>query len=160
MAVTHESVCAIISNDDWGFKTQTMLSPADMRKYVFPWHEKITEVGHTNGRPMILHSCGYAEEIMEDIINGMKFDGKHSFEDTIMPIEDAYERYKGRIALLGGIDLNFVCTAEPEEIAKRSRAMLERSEDMGCYALGTGNSVPYYVPHEKYFAMIDTVRCG
>jgi len=159
-AVTHDCVCALISNDDWGFKTQPMLSPADMRKYVFPWHKKIVATGHAHNKPVILHSCGQAEEIMEDIIEDMKFDAKHSFEDNIMPIEEAYEKYKGRIALLGGIDVGFVCTATPQEIAARSKAMIERAAKDGGYALGTGNSVPEYVPHENYFAMIDVVRKG
>ncbi|MCL2287085.1 MAG: hypothetical protein FWC32_12080 [Firmicutes bacterium] len=159
-AASHDAVCALISNDDWGFKTQPMLSPADMRKYVFPWHKKIVEAGHAHNKPVILHSCGQAEEIMEDIIEDMKFDAKHSFEDNIMPIEECYEKYKGRIALLGGIDVGFVCTAAPEEISARSAAMIKRAEKDGGYALGTGNSVPEYVPHEGYFAMIDVVRKG
>jgi ABC-type oligopeptide transport system ATPase subunit len=33
----YPSVGALISNDDWGFKTQTMLPPADMRRYIIPW---------------------------------------------------------------------------------------------------------------------------
>jgi uroporphyrinogen decarboxylase len=159
-AVTHHAVCALISNDDWGFKTQPMLSPADMRKYVFPWHKKIAAAGHAHNKPVILHSCGQLEEVMEDVIEDMKFDAKHSFEDTIMPIEEAYEKYKGRIALLGGIDVGFVCTAAPEEISARSAAMLKRAEKDGGYALGTGNSVPEYVPHKNYFAMVDVVRKG
>jgi len=159
-AVTHDAVGALMSNDDWGFKTQPMLSPADMRKYVFPWHKKIVAAGHAHGKPVILHSCGQLEEVMEDIIEDMKFDAKHSFEDTIMPIEEAYEKYKGRIALLGGIDVGFVCTATPEEIAARSAAMIKRAEKDGGYALGTGNSVPEYVPHSGYFAMVDVVRKG
>ena len=155
-----DSVCAIISNDDWGFKTQTMLSPKQMREYNFPWHKKIVEVGHKYNKPAILHSCGMLEEVMDDIIDDIKFDGKHSFEDVIMPIEDAYERYKGRVALLGGIDVGFVCTATKEDISTRSKAMLERAQTTGGYALGTGNSVPYYVPAEGYLAMIDVVRKG
>jgi len=158
--VNHPALCAIISNDDWGFKTQPMLSPADMRKYVFPWHKKIVAVAHAAGKPAILHSCGNADEIMDDIINDMRFDAKHSFEDTIEPIEEAYEKYKGKIALLGGIDVGFVCTATPDEIAARSRAMIERAAKTGGYALGTGNSVPEYVPHDGYFAMVDVVRKG
>lgn len=157
LCVGRDEVCALISNDDWGFKTQTMLSPADMRTYVFPWHKKIVELGHKHHKPVILHSCGYADEVMDDIIDDMRYDAKHSFEDIIQPIEDAYEQYKGRIALLGGLDLHFVCTAEPAAIAARAQAMLERAE-AGGYALGTGNSVPEYVPVEKYLAMIDVVR--
>ena len=160
MAAAKESVMAMVGNDDWGFKTQTMLSPEDMRKYVFPWYKKIVDAAHKHGKPVILHSCGYAGEIIDDIIDSIGFDGKHSYEDTIQPIEEAYEQYKGRVALLGGIDVGFVCTATPEEVAKRSRGMIERSASAGCYALGTGNSVPEYVPKENYYAMIDVVRKG
>ena len=154
----HESTCAIISNDDWGFKTQTMLSPAHMREYVFPWHKKIVEVGHKQNKPVILHSCGFHADIMEDIIEDMGFDAKHSYEDTIQTVEDAYEQYKGRIAILGGIDVDFIFTRTPAEVAERSRRMIERSEKIGGYALGTGNSVPEFVPKENYYAMIDVVR--
>jgi len=160
LAASHDSVCAIISNDDWGFKTQTMLSTAHMREYVFPWHKKIVEAGHKNGKPVLLHSCGYLVDVMEDIIENMRYDGKHSYEDAIQSVEEAYEQYKGRIAILGGMDVHFVCTETPEAIAARAKAMLERTAKIGGYALGTGNSVPDYVPKENYYAMIDVVRGG
>ncbi len=152
LAVRYDTVGACISNDDWGFKTQTMLSIADMRKYVFPWHARIVEAIHAGGKPAILHSCGNLEAVMEDIISQMRYDGKHSFEDVIEPIEAAYDRWGGRIALLGGIDVDFICRATPAEIHARSRAMLARGTRG--YALGTGNSVPAYIDDDKYFAMI------
>ena len=154
IASAFDSVGALISNDDWGFKTQTMLAPSDMRKYVFPWHKKIVEAIHASGKPAILHSCGNFNIVMEDTIVDMKFDGKHSYEDGILPVEDSYERWGGRIAILGGIDLDFICRSTPEQIHARSLAMLERASTRGGYALGTGNSVPEYVPDENYFAMI------
>lgn len=153
-AARHDSVGACISNDDWGFKTQTMLSVADMRRYVFPWHQRIVETIHAAGKPAILHSCGQASEIMEDIVGTMRYDGKHSYEDVIQPVEDAYDRWGGRIAILGGIDLDFVIRAPADEVYRRSRAMLERAASRGSYALGTGNSVPEYVDDAKYFAMV------
>lgn len=149
----HDTVGACISNDDWGFKTQTMLSVADMRKYVFPWHVKIVEAIHAAGKPAILHSCGEAREIMDDIITVMKFDGKHSYEDTIMPVEEAYDRWGGRIAILGGIDVDFIIRSPAEAVVARARGMLERAAGRGGYALGTGNSVPEYIDDEKYFAL-------
>ncbi len=33
-----------------------------------------------------------------------------------MPVEEAYDRYHSRIAILGGIDLDFVCRSTPEQI--------------------------------------------
>jgi len=35
--------------------------------------------------------------------------------------------------------------------------MLKRAEKRGGYALGTGNSVPEFVPAENYFAMISAI---
>jgi len=155
--IAHEAVGIQMSNDDWGFKTQTMLSTAQMREYVFPWHKKIVEVGHRHNKPVVLHSCGNLAPVYDDIINDMQFDAKHSFEDTIEPVEAAYDRYGKQITILGGIDVDFLCRAEPEEIYKRSAAMLERTRCVG-YALGSGNSIPYYVPNENYYAMIAAVH--
>jgi len=105
----------------------------------------------------ILYSYGNLEAVMDDIIDDMGFDAKHSFEDKICPVEEAYERWGDRISILGGIDVDYVCRSTPGEIRQRSRVMLQRSAARGGYALGTGNSVPEYVPDENYFAMISVV---
>lgn len=152
--LSYDTVGACISNDDWGFKTQTMFSPRDMRKFVFPWHRRIVETIHSAGKPAILHSCGHFSRIIEDVISDLDYDGRHSYEDAILPVEEFYDRYHGRIAILGGIDVDFICQASPEEIYTRSKAMLDRASSSGGYALGTGNSVPDYVPDDHYFAMI------
>lgn len=157
IAVRHPAVGACISNDDWGFKTQTLFSPTGMRRYVFPWHKRIVQAIHAGGKLAILHSCGHFERIISDVIEDMGYDARHSFEDAIMPVEESYERYGSRIAHLGGIDLDFVCRKPPQEVTRRSKAMLERSQQHGGYALGTGNSVPDYVPDSGYFAMLQAL---
>ncbi len=144
---------ALMVNDDWGFKTQTMLRPADMRRHVIPWHKRIVEAIHAAGKPALLHCCGNLEAVMEDIIEEIGYDAKHSWEDAIIPVEEAYERWGGRIAILGGIDVDFLCRSEPDAIRRRCRAMLGRADKRGGYALGSGNSVPDYVPDESYLAM-------
>jgi uroporphyrinogen decarboxylase len=149
----HPAVGACIDNDDWGYKTQTMLSPRQMRRYVFPWHKRIVSAIHQNGKPVVLHSCGHFERILEDMTD-IGIDARHSYEDNILPVEQAYECYRDRFAIFGGIDVDFVCRATPEQVYERAKAMLERTAERGGYALGTGNSVPDYVPDEGYFAMI------
>lgn len=153
-ALQHDTVGFICSNDDWGFNTQTLLSPQHLREYIFPWHKKIVELAHRSGKPCILHSCGYFNDIIEDIIGDMGYDARHSYEDNIVPVEDAYEKYGGRIAVLGGIDMNFLYWETPENIYRRSCEMLERAQGRGGYALGSGNSIPEYIPYENYMAMI------
>jgi uroporphyrinogen decarboxylase len=149
----HPAVGACIDNDDWGFKTQTMLSPRQMRRYVFPWHKQIVSASHQNGKPVVLHSCGHFERILDDMTD-IGIDARHSYEDNILPVEDAYEKYRHRFAIFGGMDVDFICRATPAQVYERAKAMLERTAERGGYALGTGNSVPDYVPDEGYFAMI------
>ncbi len=155
--IRYEIVGAVFGNDDWGFKNQTMIAPDHLRKFVFPWYQQIVALAHRAGKPAILHSCGRIEAVMEDVIEEMQFDGKHSFEDPILPIEDAYQRYHHRIAILGGIDMDFISRASPEQVYERSKKMVLRSKEFGGYALGTGNSVPQYVPEKNYFSMIRAV---
>jgi uroporphyrinogen decarboxylase len=105
----------------------------------------------------VLHSCGCLDAVIDDVIGTIGHDGKHSYEDAITPVEQAYEQLAGRIAVIGGIDVDFVCRSAPAAVYERSRAMLERAATRGGYALGTGNSVPEYVPEENYFAMLTAV---
>lgn len=154
IAARHDLVGALISSDDWGFNTSTMISPDDLRRFVFPYHKMIVDAIHESGKPAILHSCGYLEEVMDDIIDVMKFDAKHSYEDNIIPVEKFYDMYHDRIAILGGIDVHFICTETPDRIYERTMNMIRKTNGCTGWAIGTGNSVPSYVPDENYFAMI------
>jgi len=153
-----ETIGACIVNDDWGFKNQTMFSPDMLKRWVFPWHKKIVEAIHTAGKPAILHSCGQLKDVMDDVIDDMKYDAKHSFEDQITSVEEAYNLWGDRISILGGIDMDFLARRTPAEIKKRSKAILENGLNRGGYALGSGNSIPDYIPDENYQAMISTVN--
>ncbi len=152
-----EYVGALIVNDDWGFNSQTMLSTENMRKYVVPHHKKIVAEIHKNNKCAIMHSCGNLEKVYDDIIDDISFDAKHSFEDNILPIEKAIDTYSNRITLLGGIDLNFLITSTQEEIFNRSMALIEKTRGKIPYALGSGNSIPSYVPEENYLTMLKAV---
>ena len=88
-----DRVKIVWGSDDMGFKTGTLISPADLREFVLPGHKLMAEMAHAAGRPYLLHSCGKLTEIMDDLIDDVKIDAKHSFEDTIEPVTDANERY-------------------------------------------------------------------
>jgi len=157
LALEHPATDCIMMNDDWAFRNQTFLPPDFMRKYAFPWHKKVVDRAHELGKQAVLHACGNCAEVWKDIIE-IGYDGKHSFEDVINPVEEEYELYHDRIAILGGIDVDFLCRATPDEITKRCHAMLDRTMSRGGYALGSGNSIPSYVPEENFLAMINSVK--
>ncbi len=140
--------------DDLGYKTATMVSPAHLRKYVFPWSKKVVEVVHQAGKPFLLHSCGQLEKVMDDLIDDVKIDAKHSFEDVIMPVTEAKRRWGDRVAILGGIDVDFMCRHSPAEIMEQTKRVMDFCSKGGGYAIGTGNTVANYIPVENYLAML------
>ncbi|MBN1777731.1 MAG: hypothetical protein JW811_06370 [Clostridiales bacterium] len=152
-ALDFDTVGFLCSNDDWGFNTQTFLSPESMRQYVFPWHKRYADLAHEAGRPILLHSCGNLRQVMADVVS-MGFDAKHSFEDGIQPVEEAYEQWHGSLCIAGGIDVDFICRESEDVIMERIRTMMERTGARGGYLVGTGNSVPAYMPQNKYLAMV------
>ena len=155
-AIEIENVGVLWSSDDLGFKTQTLISPCDLRELLLPWHKKFVALAHSRGLPAILHSCGNLEEIMEDLIGDCGYDGKHSFEDVIMPIEEVKDKYGERVSILGGIDVDFLARGTTKEVRDRTRAVLEHCMVGGGYCLGTGNTVANYIPVENYLAMLET----
>jgi len=150
-----DRVKLIWGSDDMGFKTGLLFGPEDMRKFVLSGHKRLAEMAHAAGRPYLLHSCGNLSDIVDDLIDDVKIDAKHSFEDTIEDVRELKRTYGSRIALLGGIDLDFLCRSTEEAIRQRVRQTLDVCQAGGGYCLGTGNSVANYIPLDSYLAMVD-----
>lgn len=145
-------------SDDMGFKTGTLISPADLRQFVLPGHKVMAEMSHAAGKPYLLHACGNLASIIDDLVEDVKIDAKHSFEDTIEDVRVVKHTYGKRIALLGGIDVDFLCRSSEEAVRQRVRDTLEICQEGGGYCLGTGNSVANYIPLNNYLAMLDEGR--
>jgi uroporphyrinogen decarboxylase len=153
-----ERVRVIWGSDDMGFRSGTLISPRDLREFVLPGHGAMSRAAHAAGRPYLLHSCGKLDAIMDDLLDDVQIDGLHSFEDTIRDIRDAKKLWGDRIAVLGGIDMDFLCRASPDDVRQRVRDTLEVCLPGGGYCLGTGNSVANYLPIDNYLAMLDEGR--
>jgi uroporphyrinogen decarboxylase len=140
--------------DDLGFKTSTLVSPRTIRQHVLPQYERIIGLIKGAGKPFLWHSCGRIFPIMDDVI-ALGIDAKHSNEDAIAPFDEWIERYGARIGLLGGIDVDILCQKSPAEVREIvcERGARFRRLARG-YALGSGNSIPDYVPVEGYLAMV------
>lgn len=144
--------------DDLGYRNSTLMEPDTLRNHVFPQYKRIIDMVHAAGKKFLLHSCGCIFEVMDDLID-LGIDAKHSNEDQIAPFSDWIVKYNDRIGLFGGIDVNTLClggydTVYREVIEKGTEYRL-RSKG---YGIGSGNSIPGYVPVEGYMAMIDAVK--
>jgi len=59
------------------------------------------------------------------------------------------------MALLGGLDVDFLCRADAPAVRQRVRNTLDVCQPGGGYCLGTGNTVANYISVDNYPAMLD-----
>lgn len=149
--------CVLRFGDDMGYKISTLLAPDTFRKFVIPAYRPIIDLVHQYQKPFLLHSCGQITSIMPDLIQA-GINAKHSNEDQIAPFEYWVETYGDKIGNFGGLDLDVVCQSDRQTLKEYTLDIIRKTRGHGGIAIGTGNSVPYYVPAEAYRDMIEIVR--
>ncbi|NLF39632.1 hypothetical protein GX586_09320 [bacterium] len=140
--------------DDLGFKASLLTNPRTVREDIIPQYRRLIDAIHAAAKPFLWHSCGCIFEVMEDMI-ALGIDAKHSNEDAIAPFTRWIEMYGARIGLLGGFDMDVLCRTPAGELLEqvKTQGRAYRGGARG-YALGSGNSIPEYVPVENYLAMV------
>jgi uroporphyrinogen decarboxylase len=129
-----------------------------IRNLILPQYKRVIDLIKQAGKPFLWHSCGNVLSIMDDVIT-LGIDAKHSNEDAIAPFDKWISLYGDRIGLLGGIDVDFLCTQDAGEITKTvfEKGKRFRMTAQG-YALGSGNSIPDYVPVDGYLALVEAAN--
>jgi len=158
IVAAHPATGAVFYGEDMGSSVGTLLSPKFLKNYVIPRLKLIADACHKHGKLFLLHSCGQLEDIMEDLIGVVGIDAKHSFQDNIEPVEDYYRKYRDRVSVLGGLDMNLLSSGTTEEVKIRTRQILKACAPGGGFCVGSGNSISNYVKIENYYAMLDETR--
>jgi len=146
-------VFAIWYGDDLGYTEGLLASPKVLRQHLFPWMEELASIAHQAGMPFILHSDGKLWQILDDLV-ALGLDALHPIEPKAMDINEVKRRYGDRLALFGNIDLSYTLTrGTPAEVRAEVRQRIRDLAPGGGYAVGSSNSVTYYVPPENFQAL-------
>ena len=91
--------------EDMGFKNRPFMSPEMYMDLIFPAHKYTMDYAHSNNLPVIVHSCGFVEQLIPGLIEA----GMDCFQ-TIevkagMDVLRLHREYGDKIALMGGIDV-------------------------------------------------------
>ena len=152
-----DRLAVVFPGDDMGFRTSTLISPIALRKYIFPWHKRVAAMAHAHHKPYFLHSCGNLAAVYDDLAD-CGIDAKHSFEEAILPVEQFKQQYGKRMTPLGGLDVDMICRASPDDLRKYARKKIEACFADGYWAMGTGNSLTDYMPVENYMLVLEEAR--
>jgi len=158
MAEFGDIFCVLRFGDDLGYKSNTMLSTQDIRQLIVPAYKPIVDLVHSYNKPFLLHSCGNIFNVMDDLIETVGIDAKHSNEDQIAEFPVWVEKYGDKIGNFGGLDMDKVYNYSKPELREYTLDVIKKSIHHGGFAIGTGNSIPNYIPAENYLNMVEIIR--
>ena len=145
--------------DDLGFRSSTLLNPADIRTHILPQYQRIVKLVHEREKPFLLHSCGKIYDVMDDLIDTVGIDAKHSNEDGIDTFDVWVDRYGDRIGNFGGVEMNILTNGTESEVKKYVQQILAKvGRGHGGIAIGSGNQISSYTKPELFIAMTEAVR--
>ncbi|HID40508.1 MAG TPA: nucleoside 2-deoxyribosyltransferase [Calditrichaeota bacterium] len=152
-----DAVDVLWYSDDIAFSTGLLMSPEVLRQYFFPWLRKIGDLAKAAGKPLIYHTDGKLWDVMDEII-ACGVDALHPIEPKAMDIKEVKARYGDKLCLIGHVDVDLLARGRPEQIRQKVKENIEIAGYNGGYVVGSGNSIPDYVPLENYKAMLEAAR--
>jgi len=152
-----DCVGAVCMPDDLAHSQSLMVSPAVLRKHVFPWHKRIGELVRAKDLPYLLHSDGNYAAVIDDLIE-CGYNAIHPCEPASFDIVELKRQYAGRLCLCGNINLDSTLTlGTPEDVEAEVKLRIKTVGPGGGYCCGSSNSVTDYVPYENFLAMLRAI---
>jgi uroporphyrinogen decarboxylase len=156
--VSFPRVAGIWLPDDLAYTESFMLSPEIFRRQLFPWFERLGAICRSRDKLFFYHCDGRIWEVLEDLI-AIGIDVLHPIEPKAMDIREVKQKVKGRLALIGNVDLDYpLSRGRPEEVEEAAKALIADLAPGGGWCLGSSNSIPEYVPLENYLALLRAGR--
>lgn len=118
-------VDAVYIGEDLGFNSGPFLSPQQFRKLTFPYLKKLVRTIREENIPIILHSDGNLNLILDDIVE-MGINALNPIQaNAQMDLKRIKDKYGKNICLLGGINNDILCNGTVESVAKEVKRVID-----------------------------------
>ncbi len=133
-----------------------LISPAMYRTFAFPYEKDIVNHAHNLRLPYVLHICGRADLILEE----MASTGAQGLElDQETDVRLAHDRLKDRAAFFGNLDpANVLARGSAALVEEKTNELLSVFSDTPRFVLNAGCAIPPIAPEENIRAMIRVAR--
>ncbi len=137
-------------NEDLGFKERPFMAAQMYRDLLQPAHRKVMGFAHQSGLPVIFHSCGCVEMLLQDVVDtGIDCLQVMEIKAGMDPVS-IKRRFGDRMALCGGMDARNLISNDTEvirrELAMKIPALMEGSG----YILHSDHSITDQVSYDTY----------
>ena len=136
--------------EDLGFKERPFMSPRMYKELLFPAHKKTFDYAHLLGLPVIVHSCGFVEPLVPDLIEaGM--DCLQALEVKAgMDLLKLKKNFGDKIAFMGGLDIRTMTANDHQAIQAELEKKLPSAMKNSGYVVHSDHSIPNQVEYETY----------
>jgi uroporphyrinogen decarboxylase len=148
----------IILGDDYGGKSNTLISPVHFREFFLPGLSKVVQAVKAKGAYCLKHCCGNINAIIDDMV-ATGLDGIHPLDPSAgMNMVDIKRRHPN-LTVIGGINC-----AKPlsdysvPELIEEVKVVLDRTKSNGHFILASSNSIHSKVKPENFIAMQKTLQ--
>jgi uroporphyrinogen decarboxylase len=152
-------VDAIISGDDYAYKSGPFMKPSLFKEFVFPYLRKIVNSVHRKGVPFIKHTDGYIWPIIDDIVEA-GIDALHPIEPMArMDLKEVKERLGDKICVMGNVDVAHTLPfGSKEDVLKEVKDCICKAASGGGYIMSSSNSIHNAVKVQNFKVMIETTK--
>jgi uroporphyrinogen decarboxylase len=134
------------------------MSPAMYRELVMPGHKKTIDYAHSIGLPVIMHSCGFVEPLLPDMVEA-GIDCLQAMEVKAgMDLLRIYERFGDKIALMGGLDVRPVASNDLDGIRRELESKIPFVKRKNGFILHSDHSIPESTNYETYRYFLELGR--
>lgn len=123
----------------------SLISPKIYRTFVFPYHKQLVAHFKEKKAGIGLHICGYADPILEDMVNT----GVTNISiDAPTDLAKAVEATRGKTVLIGNVDTNLFYSGTREKMKQAIKSCIDLAPKDSGYILASGCEVPGIAPPE------------
>ena len=157
-AIVNEGVDFIFAADDVAFKTGLFIPPQLFKTLWVSKMTRIIEPALEKGIPVIFHSDGRIDDVVEDLIE-MGVDCINPLDPYAIDYKEYKKKYGSRMTLFGNIDVEFpLSKGTVQDVERDVKEHLDALKP-GCrYVAATSHSLVDFIPHENFIAMINSIH--
>jgi uroporphyrinogen decarboxylase len=150
---------AIFVCEDLGFNDGIFAPPGIYRKHLFPYLSALIDEIKSKNVPVLLHSCGNVNEILDDLA-GFGISALHPLQRKAgMDIEDIRKRYGTKLCLIGNIDAtDTLAYGSLKAIENEVRNTIDIAGRDGAYVLASDSDYHDGIPPKNFIAMVKAAR--
>ena len=132
--------------DDMGYKNSPFFSPQMYRELLKPYHKKAVDWAHERGMVTELHSCGFIDPLIPDLVDiGLEMLNPLEIKAGMDP-NKLKSLYGDKLAFHGGI--NAQLWDKPELVKAEMERIIPIMKEGGGYVFASDHSIPNSVSFE------------